>query len=201
MDALEWREVAGGTFVAYTANFTLEVRRTANRHHVRFKVEKYTGALLASGTTVDVGTAMYAAEKMAERLSPSRKSGRALLMVIDGDQEMRGAIADVLRNGGYDVVEAANGEGALRRLERLPQPVGIITDLSLSGGMDGLEVAAATRKLRPGTGILFISSEPERAGRVSNAQTLAKPFSAEQLLEHVAALVNRARSATHSLGH
>ena len=200
MNALGWQEVAGGTFVAYTANFTLVVRRTANRHDVRFLVEKYTGALLASGTTVDVGTAMQAAEKMAQRLSPIRKSGRALLMVIDGDQEMRGAIADVLRDGGYDVVEAANGEGALRRLERLSQPVGIITDLALAGGMDALEVAAATRKLRPGTGILFISSGPERAGRVSNEQILAKPFSAEQLLEHVA-LVIRVRSAADSLLH
>ena len=30
-------------------------------------------------------------------------------MVVDNDQEMRGAIADTLRDGGHDVMEAASG--------------------------------------------------------------------------------------------
>jgi CheY-like chemotaxis protein len=119
MEAPQWREEAGGTFVAETAEFIIQVRRTATRQHVRFFVLKRTDVLIGSGTTADIAAAMNAAQEMAGRLTGTRKSDRPRLMVVDHDQEMRGAIADTLRDGGHDVVEAASGEGALRRLERL----------------------------------------------------------------------------------
>jgi len=106
---------------------------------------------------------------------------------------MRGAIADTLRDGGHDVMEAASGEGALRRLERLSQPASLITALNLSCGMDGLELAVTARKLFPGTAILLISDDRQPAGRALNERVLAKPFSADQLLEQVAEMVTCTR--------
>jgi CheY-like chemotaxis protein len=201
MKAPQWREEAGGTLVAETAKFTIKVRRTARRQHVRFVVLKRTDVLVGSGATADIAAAMNAAETMAERLSVTRKSNKPRLMVVDNDQEMRGAIADTLRDGGHDVMEAASGEGALRRLERLSQPVALVTALDLSGGMDGLELAVSARKLLPGTAILLISDDRRPAGRTVNERVLRKPFSADQLLERVAELINRTRSRTQSLMH
>ena len=193
MEAPQWREEAGGTFVAETAEFIIQVRRTARRQHVRFFVLKRTDVLVGSGTTADIRAAMSAAQEMAGRLTRTRKSDRPRLMVVDDDQEMRGAIADTLRDGGHDVMEAASGEGALRRLERLSQPASLITALNLSCGMDGLELAVTARKLFPGTAILLISDDRQPAGRALNERVLAKPFSADQLLEQVAEMVTCTR--------
>jgi CheY-like chemotaxis protein len=193
MEAPVWREEAGGTFVAETAGFTIKVRRTARRQHFCFFVLKRTDVLVGSGTTADIAAAMTAAQDMAGRLTGTRKSNRPRLMVVDDDQEMRSAIADTLRDGGHDVMEAASGEGALRRLERLPQPAALITALNLSGGMDGLELAVTARELSPGTAILLISDDRQPAGRALNERVLAKPFSADQLLEQVAEMVTCTR--------
>ena len=51
MEAPQWREEAGGTLVAETAEFTIKVRRTARRQHVRFVVLKRTDVLVGSGAT------------------------------------------------------------------------------------------------------------------------------------------------------
>lgn len=198
MEAPQWREEAGGTFVAETTEFTMKVRRRANRQHVRFIVLKRIEVLVGSGTTADIAAAMNAAQKMAERLSVTRKSDKPRLMVVDDDQEMRGAIADTLRDGGHDVMEVASGEGALRRLVRLSRPVALITALNLSGDMDGLELAVAARKLSPGTAVLLISDDRQPAGRALNERVLAKPFSADQLLEQVAEMIVRTRPLSQS---
>jgi CheY-like chemotaxis protein len=90
MEKPQWREEAGGAFVAETAEFTMRVHRKADRQYVRYVVLKRTGVLVGSGTTNDIGTAMNAAENMAEQFSATRKSDRCPSMVV----------------------EAANGEGA-----------------------------------------------------------------------------------------
>jgi hypothetical protein len=74
MEMADWREEAGGMFVAEMACFTLIVHRRASRHNARFCVlgrRQPDGAdtLVGSGATVDdIPAAMNAAEKMAERL-------------------------------------------------------------------------------------------------------------------------------------
>jgi hypothetical protein len=74
MEAPQWREELGGTFMAETAEFTIKVRRTANRQHVRFIVLKRIEVLVGSGTTADIAAAMNAAQQMAERLSVTERA-------------------------------------------------------------------------------------------------------------------------------
>jgi CheY-like chemotaxis protein len=72
-------------------------------------------------------------------------------MVVDDDQEMCGAIADMLRDGGHNVMEAASGEDALRRLGRLTRPVALITALLRHGwtGAGCCRAKAVTRDCHP----------------------------------------------------
>jgi hypothetical protein len=63
MEAPQWREEAGGTFVAETVEFTIKVRRTANRQHVRFIVLKQIEVLVGSGMTADIAAAMNAGDR------------------------------------------------------------------------------------------------------------------------------------------
>jgi hypothetical protein len=72
MDRPWWHEETGRTFTAEAGIFILKVHRTPDPEHVRFIVLKSDGAdghvLVGSGTRSDLGTAMTAAERMADRL-------------------------------------------------------------------------------------------------------------------------------------
>jgi len=82
MTTPQWREEAGGRFVAETARFNLVVRRTASapdgsattaitapaRFLVLMRRTSGADALVGSGTTLGIAKAMDAAEKMARKL-------------------------------------------------------------------------------------------------------------------------------------
>ena len=189
MQNLEWQEEVNGTFIAESARHLLMVRRQAKRRFVRFLVRSCNPdgekAVLGSGTAVDIGHGMSAAERMAERLARAAVT-KPLVMVVDDDLSVRSAVAETLRDEGYSTAEASCGEGALRRLERTTRPVVLVTDVNLDAKMSGLELATAVQTLWPKTGILLISGDGEVTSEV-----LAKPFSGAQLLQRVAAIAVR----------
>jgi CheY-like chemotaxis protein len=195
MSGLQWREETGGKFVKQTARFRLQVHWAGSREHARFVVLKRRAAraaiLAGSGTTGGIEHAMRAAEKMAERFTISDRHDRPPVIVVDDDTAVSGAVADTLRDEGYDAVEATSGEGALRRLERIGRPTILITDLCLGSGMTGLELAATVSDLSPATGVLLMSADNLDGNDVLPHAHLRKPFSAKQLVRAVAATAAR----------
>src|ERR687885_1579149 len=68
------------------------------------------------------------------------------ILVVEDDDAIRGLIADVLRDDGFDVREAANGVDALARL-REGQPDLIVLDLMMPV-MDGWTFVEECRRSR-----------------------------------------------------
>lgn len=71
-------------------------------------------------------------------------------MVVDDDEAVREAIADVLALDGYEVLTACDGDEALRVLAGAPRPCVALVDLVMPR-VDGWELArtiAATPELR-----------------------------------------------------
>lgn len=62
------------------------------------------------------------------------------VLVVDDEREIRDAIAEVLRDEGYDVVSAADGREALARLREI-RPSLVLLDLMMPG-MNGWEFRA-----------------------------------------------------------
>ena len=186
-----WREHAGGSFVAQTSHFHLIVFggpvTPGARYVVLSRQLHGAAAVRGYGTAFGCGAAMRAAEEMAARLLSERRR-RLVIVVVDDDAEACGAIADTLRDEGYAAIESSCGEGALRRLERISRPVLLVTDIDLSGEIEGFELAATVRSLWPATRILFIGSDrpPERLP--PGEEFLATPFSAARLLERISDL-------------
>lgn len=79
----------------------------------------------------------------------------ALVMVVDDDVQVRQLLGQVMRREGYEVVEADDGEIALRLFREQPADL-IITDL-LMPNKEGLELMQATRRISPNVKLIAFS--------------------------------------------
>src|SRR5262245_4842032 len=75
----------------------------------------------------------------------ARPKGR--ILVVDDEANARTALAELLRDEGYQVETAADGFKALPKLEEFAPDL-LLTDLRMPG-MDGLELMGRARQLDP----------------------------------------------------
>ncbi len=107
------------------------------------------------------------------------------IMVVDDDPEILGAIADVLRQGGYDVDEAEDGRKALRSIEDDFYDL-VITDLNLPK-VDGMKVLRYIVDQSPETicimltGYGTIKSSVE-AMKIGAFDYISKPVKSDEIL-------------------
>jgi signal transduction histidine kinase/CheY-like chemotaxis protein len=149
------------------------------------------------GTTIDIllppsaaPTVVSATSSVTNRVTRPVYAEIAPLLLIDDDDLVRTAVAEVLRCDGYDVVEAHDGQAALAVLETLTPSAALID--FLMPGMNGAQVAQAARAQLPGLPIIFVSgySDTIALDEISGAVVLRKPVSPSQLLDTVATVVN-----------
>ena len=79
----------------------------------------------------------------------------AKILIVDDDASIRGLFRRILEVEGYTIVEASNGESALRCFEESWADL-VITDIVMPE-KDGLELMAELRRLAPGVKIVAIS--------------------------------------------
>ena len=107
---------------------------------------------------------------------------------------MRTALADALTAAGFRVLTAENGEAGLKRaLEQ--QPDLLLLDVMMPR-LDGIALAAELRRLGRETPILMLTAKGGVQDRVRGLDAgaddyLVKPFSTEELLARVRALLRR----------
>ena len=94
---------------------------------------------------------------------------------------MRRYAVGMLRELGYNVVEAADGAAALRLLESQPDIRFLFTDVGLPGGYNGRELADEALKRRPYLKVLFTTGYGRdgiiHEGRLDpGVQLITKPF-------------------------
>ena len=120
-----------------------------------------------------------------------RGRGKATVLVIDDDEEVRHFVAASLEEYGHEVVEAADGVEGIERFGA-SRPDLVILDYIMPG-LSGAEVAAHIIATEPDQAILFVSgySQTDEIRKVApKASILFKPFRAAALEEAVrAALV------------
>jgi DNA-binding response OmpR family regulator len=115
------------------------------------------------------------------------------VLMVDDDQELSGLIGYALRQAGYLVVEATDGQAALDAFER-ESPALVILDVNLPR-VNGLEVC---RRIRTASRVPIMMLTV-RSGEEDQVQALdlgaddylTKPFSPRTLLARVRALLRR----------
>lgn len=146
------------------------------------------------GTTVNLYLPK-SAEAPQDRALPVRAvqpatAGETILLV-DDEALARNGVAMVLREMGYSVLEARNGHEALDLLTQDSRIDLLITDYSMPG-LQGTELAAASREVRPDVKIIMITghaafSFDERTAGV--ARILRKPFAMADLIHRITTIL------------
>jgi two-component system, cell cycle sensor histidine kinase and response regulator CckA len=131
-------------------------------------------------------------ESATQPPSPSSGSARGSekILLVEDEDAVRDVAARVLRNQGYTVVPARNGEEALRLMEEHGSSVDLILTDVVMPDMGGLELAAQLRTSRPNLRLIYMSgyAEGDKSDpryEASDAFFLQKPFSAEDLVVKV----------------
>jgi DNA-binding response OmpR family regulator len=116
------------------------------------------------------------------------------ILIIEDELPMRTALHDVLAGEDYRVLTAADGESGLRRaLEEKPDL--ILLDVMMPK-LDGFALCAELRRLANSVPILMLTAKGQVEDRVTGLDAgaddyLVKPFSTEELLARVRALLRR----------
>jgi CheY-like chemotaxis protein len=122
------------------------------------------------------------------------ESGKTILVVED-DREVREVALAVLEAASYRVLEAANGDDALRLLQAHPdlQVDVLFTDVVMPGRLDGVDLAKVARELRPELHVLFATGFANlvRSNRDLDIEgpVLRKPYRPIELRRAVTALL------------
>ena len=119
----------------------------------------------------------------AAEVAPSHP---ATVLLVDDEILVRLATAEMLRDVGYDVVEAASGSEARALVRDGLSPDILVTD-QLMPGLKGTDLAIELRKARPGLKVLVITGYTDVPG--STLPRLTKPFRAAELVERVRVLI------------
>ena len=103
------------------------------------------------------------------------------ILVVEDDPFVRGMAVTQLEDAGFEVVEAADGEHALKLLQ-----AGTVIDLLLTDvrmpGANGWKVAKAYRDRFPDLPVVYVTGYAEQVEPVSGGIIIQKPYKMSQVI-------------------
>ncbi len=169
-------------------------------------IEEHEGIICVE-STVNVGTEfrfyLPVANKpvqktAAPQASRSLKQGSGAVMIVDDEDQIRRVAVWILKRCGYTVYESNSGEAALKTYQsmaRAGRPLDLVLmDLTLKGGMGGLETAREIWKFDQAAKVIVSSgsvAEEVQLGFLDQGffAILPKPYEATELSDAVFAAV------------
>ncbi len=123
------------------------------------------------------------------------------VLIIEDELPMRTALKDCLEAEGYRALSALDGQAGLDRALK-EKPDLILLDIMLPK-LDGFALCAELRRLALGVPVLMLTAKGQVDDRVAGLDAgaddyLVKPFSTDELLARVRALLRRTRRLSHA---
>jgi two-component system, OmpR family, response regulator len=137
----------------------------------------------------------------AQARASSDPAGR--ILVVDDEDSITQLVTTVLRYEGFDVKSAADGRAAVRAARQF-DPDLVVLDVMLPD-VDGFEVYRRLSAVSPRLPVLFLTARDATEDRVHGLTLgaddyMAKPFSLEELVARVRAVLRRTREGADA-GH
>lgn len=114
-----------------------------------------------------------------------RQCTRRLVLLAEGDEDLRATLQEILENEGYQVALALGEDEALRHLENAVKPSLVLLDLSFETAASGRPLLKALCSHPQQIPIVALTSDAKSHPEGAVA-TLRKPFEIRELLEVVA---------------
>ncbi|MGV9771897.1 response regulator transcription factor [Streptosporangium sp. NPDC003464] len=119
----------------------------------------------------------------------------ARLLVVDDEPNIRELLSASLRRSGFEVVTAADGREAVHFAERI-RPDLVVLDVMLPD-MDGFAVAGRLREMGGQVPVVFLTARDATDDKVAGLRVaddyVTKPFSLEEVLARIRAVLRRTR--------
>ena len=124
------------------------------------------------------------------------------ILVVDDERSISDLIATSLRLVGFEVETATNGSEALTVAEAF-RPDAVVLDVMMSG-MDGFEVCKKLRDDGQSIGVLFLTAKDTTEDKINGLTVggddyMTKPFSLEELIARLKAILRRTGSTPNTL--
>ena len=121
-------------------------------------------------------------------------SEKPVVLVVDDEVLVADLVEACLREAGFEVVTALNGEDAVAILEEQADSIrGLVTDVNRGKGMTGFDLGRRARELLPELPVLYVtgdSVEEWPSQGVPNSVLVPKPFVAAQIVTALASMLN-----------
>jgi two-component system cell cycle sensor histidine kinase/response regulator CckA len=164
-----------------------------------YGIVKQSGGYVFAQSEVGIGTTFYIylpkVEDDPEVASPSvalqnEHGGSETVLLVEDEDSVRELVRETLTARGYKVLEASDGESALRAAKDFSGRIDILITDVVMPGIGGRELATRLLPLRPDMGILFLSGYTEdtilHQGALNPGTAfLQKPFTLQHLARKV----------------
>ena len=174
--------------IAGQAEFLLHQEPDADPAQARAALEAIRGAALRARDRLREARGSLAKAATPAPAAPAKVAAVSILLVDDED-EVRDAVAGMLRQAGHRVDTAASGEDGIARSERQRFDC-LITDLALPG-LNGFTLSRVVKDSHPGVFVIVMTGSGEdfepalvRASGVD--RVLFKPAGRDEILAAVA---------------
>jgi len=109
---------------------------------------------------------------------------RIVVLVVEDDPLISMSTADMIEEAGYEVVEAANADEAIRVLEARADISVVFTDVYMPGSMNGLRLAAFIRSRWPPIHLIVTSAyfDSQYGDLPERGEFFAKPYVYEEVI-------------------
>jgi CheY-like chemotaxis protein len=126
-------------------------------------------------------------------MSRSVASHGPLVLIVEDEQMLRMDAAEMIVAAGFEVIEAADADEALRILEGRTDVRALFTDVQMPGSIDGLELAQAVRKRWPPVALIVTSGHSDVSGDAlpTGGRFLRKPYREYELAATLRELIDR----------
>ncbi len=117
-----------------------------------------------------------------------------VILVVEDDDAIRRGLADALSYSGYTTHHAPDGAAGLELILSTDADL-VLLDIMMPK-MDGLEVLAELRKIKPSQPVIFLTARGEEYDRVQGLKLgaddyIVKPFSIDELIARIEAVLRR----------
>lgn len=131
-------------------------------------------------------------------MTTNQNPGKRTVLVVDDEEYIRDLVRTALTFSGFEVAVAADGVTALNDIQRL-RPDLTILDVNMPG-FDGFEVVRRLRDAGDSTPVIFLTARDSAEDKLSGFTKggddyLTKPFSLEELVARVEAVLRRTSPA------